>query len=399
MIIKTVNHNYFYDNDIGLLVPNANIISAILNIENWHNLKKEVIINRLNNKFSISKISFYYDWLFKIKKFKESNIYDGFISCDDIQMLKEYLLKFGFKQLILSVTEDCNFRCSYCTYSSDFSSFRNHSNNYMTLDTAKKAIDIYFEYVVNGEKFNLFRQPTIGFYGGEPLLNYRLIKKSVNYIKKIYGEEVIFTISTNGSLLNKSIMDFLIDNNFSITISFDGNSYEQNRKRKFKNYENSFGIVYKNIMNLIDCGYDSVYVHPVFDFKTNLKECNSFFSKNNIKVISISDVDDIFTKKYYDKFTHEDYELFNKNLLKIRDNYSPNSFYSYFYHLFEDPCVNFFLNSKMCNNLHIFNKFSDSCIPEKNYLLIQMEHFICVNVFLKLSLLEMLRKVLILIVF
>lgn len=340
MILKTCNQNYYYDNDIGLIIPNAKIIFAILNINNWQNVKKEKIIDCLKNEFATQQISFIYDWLVKYKKFKESNVTEEYIPCDNIKMLKDYLIKIGFKQLILSITDDCNFRCSYCTYSSEYDNFRTHSSNYMTFDTAKKAIDIYLDYIIKGQKYNLFKQPIFGFYGGEPLLNYKLIKKSVQYIKNIYDDEVFFNISTNGSLLNKTTMDFLMENRFSINISFDGNQYEQNRKRKFKDGKNSFNIVLNNIKYLIECDYDLFHVHPVFDLKTDFKECESFFKEKFIHIVII----------FLNRLVQISF-LVQKCLIKYM-------------------CL---INIQ----IHVF--------LEKNYLLTQKEYSICVNEFLRLN--------------
>lgn len=84
----------------------------------------------------------------------------------------------------------------------------------MSLKTAKKAVDFYFK---NSNNCN----HQISFIGGEPLLKFNLIKKIVEYIKT-FNNKVSFTIITNGSLLKEDILNYLIENMFHITISFDG---------------------------------------------------------------------------------------------------------------------------------------------------------------------------------
>ena len=92
-------------------------------------------------------------------------------------------------------------------------------NNTISLKTAQKAIDFYFK---NNNNYN----HQISFIGGESLLKFNLIKKIVEYIKT-FNNKVSFTIITNGSLLKEDILNYLIENMFHITISFD-------EKKKFK---------------------------------------------------------------------------------------------------------------------------------------------------------------------
>lgn len=71
----------------------------------------------------------------------------------------------NLQMLTLQVTQNCNLRCSYCVYSGNYKN-RTHSNLRMSFDVAKKAIDYLFEHSINLEKVS------IGFYGGEPLLEF-----------------------------------------------------------------------------------------------------------------------------------------------------------------------------------------------------------------------------------
>lgn len=88
----------------------------------------------------------------------------------------------------------------------------------------------------------------LGFYGGEPLLEIELIKKCVDYIQKnVEGKRITFGITTNGTLLTGEVLQFLYDNDFSITISLDGPKEDHDACRKFANGKGSFDIVVKNI--------------------------------------------------------------------------------------------------------------------------------------------------------
>ena len=81
----------------------------------------------------------------------------------------------------------------------------------------KKAIDFYL--LSSGE----MEKCSIAFYGGEPLLNLKLIKQCVEYVKsKTVGKKVSFVMTTNATLLNDETVDYLQSENFEIMVSLDG---------------------------------------------------------------------------------------------------------------------------------------------------------------------------------
>lgn len=140
-------------------------------------------------------------------------------------------INYNLNELLLNVTEKCNFRCSYCTYSDSYYHTRNHSSREMSWEIARKSIEYAINHSENREKDG---QPlAIGFYGGEPLCNFKLIKQSVLYCKKKYSHRnILFLMTTNGSLINEEIANFLIDNKFSIIFSIDGPQDLHDRYRK-----------------------------------------------------------------------------------------------------------------------------------------------------------------------
>lgn len=145
-------------------------------------------------------------------------------------------------QLILQVTQQCNLRCEYCAYSGIYEGNRTHSSNRMSFETAKKAIDFFLEH--STENSNV----SIGFYGGEPLLEFDLIKRCVSYIKETCeGKNVTLSMTTNGTLLKDERADFLAENKFVIGISLDGSKKEHDVCRKFADGRGSFDTVMANI--------------------------------------------------------------------------------------------------------------------------------------------------------
>ena len=118
--------------------------------------------------------------------------------------------------LVLQVTQSCNLRCEYCAYSGNYYN-RSHEANYMSVEVAKKAVDFLFDHSTNALEVG------IGFYGGEPLLNFSLIKKIIAYIEEKYsGKAVRYNMTTNATLLTDEIIDYLVEKEFQLVFSIDG---------------------------------------------------------------------------------------------------------------------------------------------------------------------------------
>lgn len=101
----------------------------------------------------------------------------------DAAAYSAFLQNTGFRQLILSVTEDCNLRCRYCYFSDTYADSRPRTHKMMPFDVGRKAVD----YFLSQSALRLDRNPThqvaIGFYGGEPLLNWKLIRGVVEHVE------------------------------------------------------------------------------------------------------------------------------------------------------------------------------------------------------------------------
>lgn len=152
-----------------------------------------------------------------------------------------YKLSHEITFLCISLTEQCNLRCSYCIYSGKYKSVRTHNNNgVVDWETVKFAID-YFILCSTESKYR-----RIGFYGGEPLLNYKILEKAVIYAKGKCSN-YLFTVTTNGTLLTNKVIDFLVQNDVRITISLDGPKEIHDSNRKTGNGAGSYLGVMKNI--------------------------------------------------------------------------------------------------------------------------------------------------------
>ena len=241
--------------------------------------------------------------------------YENNIGKHPIDEYAEDLLERRVKNLTLQVTRDCNFKCRYCQYASSEVYERNHAKQYMNEDTAIESL----KFLYNHSRESLIID--IGFYGGEPLLNYDIIKNAVNYSKKLFvSKRVRYNITTNASLLTEEISDFFVQNAFDLTLSIDGSENIQNKHRRFlNNGMGTYDIVYKNLMLLKKkhTAYfnKKVKFHPVFMSDDNINEAIDFF-QDKLEVTSdmISPV--------YAGMSGIDYYPADRTKIIIEDEYS-----------------------------------------------------------------------------
>lgn len=151
----------------------------------------------------------------------------------------------SIKMLVLSLTGKCNFACRYCYAAS-------HAHSMMTERIALAAVDLA---AAGGERF------VVQFSGGEPLLNFGVLKATVEYIKqKEYS--VVLQLQTNASLLTDEIADYLYKNKVAIGVSLDGRPSVNDKMRLKKNGYGATGDILKGIevlrRNKIACGVTCV---------------------------------------------------------------------------------------------------------------------------------------------
>lgn len=137
------------------------------------------------------------------------------------------------RTIALNVAQLCNLSCIYC-YGVDG---EYGEKGYMQDGTARQAIDFLMENSLDAPSVRIW------FFGGEPLLNFDLIKDAVEYSKKeakARGKTISFSMTTNGTRFNDEVNAFLNDEEFSVMVSFDGNEEMQNRNRPFKGGKDSY---------------------------------------------------------------------------------------------------------------------------------------------------------------
>ena len=254
-----------------------------------------------------------------------SNLYDqGFLSIDsNVKTVQhsftehyEIFLHRNLSKIALQLTQDCNFRCKYCVYSENSSSLqRSHSVKSMTWDTAKRAIDFLWNHSVDSK--DIF----IAFYGGEPLMNFPLMKEVIDYSKKrFWGKKITFNITTNGSLLSDDVILYLAEQNVNIMISLDGPKDINDANRITANGEGTYDIVIARINRINELLPDyakhlsiSMVMDPVNDFDCfNTVMLNNFDMERMRLQPSLIDrsFDDATSSFSHDFIWKREYQLF-----------------------------------------------------------------------------------------
>ena len=166
------------------------------------------------------------------------------------------------KALCLHICHDCNLRCRYCF--ADEGAYH-AKREFMSLETAKRAIDFLIE------KSGSRRILETDFFGGEPLMNFDVVKQTVRYAKEQAakrGKKFLFTLTTNGLLLKDDVAEFLNREMENVVLSLDGRKEVHDAVRKTANGKGSFDLVIENLKNFVRIrGNKSYYVRGTFTAK------------------------------------------------------------------------------------------------------------------------------------
>ena len=160
---------------------------------------------------------------------------------------KPHNLSIPLKTLILHLTDACNLNCRYC-YQAEWD-LKHRKKKVMRLDVACRAVDFLSDHA--GE----LEEVVLVFFGGEPLLNFKVIPEVVDYAcqkASRKGKKINFAITTNGTLLTEEIIDFFQDKNIGVTVSIDGFEKVHDRYRRFPDGSPSYGILLPKIKHLLN---------------------------------------------------------------------------------------------------------------------------------------------------
>lgn len=287
-LFKTINGHYVYDvnkdNILSINKDSYKILENILESGNEESVNYNSELKELVKKGYLSNK--------RVKEFRH-------IEYDKI----DKILSNGISQIALQVTQGCNLRCSYCAYANtDNNLQRNYSKKNMSFNTAKSAVDFLLEHS------SAVPEVYIAFYGGEPLLEYDLIKSVIKYAKDVFaGKKISFSMTTNATLLTYDIWDFLTKNDTSIVLSIDGPKEIHDLNRLDASGKGSFDKVLENVENIfhkcknIDFIKKHLRINMVVDPKNDFDLIDSLYKNKFLKQLNAryTIADDLFLNKKF----------------------------------------------------------------------------------------------------
>ena len=163
------------------------------------------------------------------------------------------------KALCLHIAHDCNLACKYCFAEEG----EYHGRRaLMSYEVGKKALD--FLIANSGSRRNL----EVDFFGGEPLMNWQVVKDLVAYGReqeKLHNKRFRFTLTTNGVLLNDEVQEFVNREMDNVVLSIDGRKEVHDRMRPFRNGKGSYDLVLPKFEKLAESrNQEKYYVRGTF---------------------------------------------------------------------------------------------------------------------------------------
>lgn len=245
------------------------------------------------------------------------------------------------KAMCLHVSHDCNLACMYCFASGG--DFNTHKKELMSLEVAKASVDYLIK--VSKDRVNL----EIDFFGGEPLMNFDVVKKTVEYAESLeekYHKNFRFTITTNGMQLDDEVMEFVNVHMKNIVISLDGRKEINDLSRPTINGKSSYDIIKSKIISAANTrGKKDYFIRGTFtslnlDFAEDVKHIADLGIKN----ISVEPVVADPEKEYAIKAEHlpaifSEYDKLTDLYLKYKNTSKQFNFFHFNIDLNNSTCA------------------------------------------------------------
>ena len=244
------------------------------------------------------------------------------------------------KALCLHVAHSCNLACSYC-----FAGQGNYQGDraLMSFAVGKQALD--FLVANSGTRHNL----EVDFFGGEPLVNWQVVKDLVAYarsIEKAAGKHFRFTLTTNGVLVDDEVIDFCNREMDNVVLSLDGRKEVNDRFRVDMAGKGSYDIIVPKFQKFVKArGDKSYYIRGTFThFNTDFTE--DIFHMADLGFTELSMEPVVCSPDSPSALTEEDlpvlfeqYEILAREMLKRSREGRPFTFYHYMLDLKNGPCI------------------------------------------------------------
>ncbi|MCI6867477.1 MAG: thioether cross-link-forming SCIFF peptide maturase [Lachnospiraceae bacterium] len=244
------------------------------------------------------------------------------------------------KALCLHIAHDCNLACKYCFAEEG----EYHGRRaLMSFEVGKKALD--FLIANSGQRRNL----EVDFFGGEPLMNWQVVKDLVAYGReqeKIHNKNFRFTLTTNGVLLNDEIMDFCNKEMANVVLSVDGRKEVHDRMRPFRSGAGSYDLVMPKFKKFADSrNQERYYVRGTFthhnlDFSKDVLDlADQGFKQISVEPVVAQDSEEYALKKEDIPKICEEYDKLAAEMVKREKEGKGFTFFHYMIDLTGGPCV------------------------------------------------------------
>ncbi len=295
MIHRYQNNGYYIVLDVNSGAVHVvdeeayDVIGVLDEMEGPHDLKsvtspetKQRVLEKLEGKYpkqDIEEILEAVGELVQEGRLFTEDIYEDFM--DVVKQRKTVV-----KALCLHIAHDCNLACRYCFAEEG----EYHGRRaLMSYEVGKKALD--FLIANSGSRRNL----EVDFFGGEPLMNWQVVKDLVAYGReqeKLHDKHFRFTVTTNGVLLNDEVQDFVNKEMDNVVLSLDGRKEINDKMRPFRNGKGSYDLIVPKFQKLADSrDQERYYIRGTFT-RENLDFSNDIlhFAELGFRQISIEPV-------------------------------------------------------------------------------------------------------------
>ena len=275
-------------------------------------------------------------------------------SPDEYEKFAKFATPSPIKAMCLLVAMDCNMRCTYCfAGQGDYCQGR----KLMSFETGKKALD--FLLINSGNRENL----EVDFFGGEPLMNWNVVKQLVEYGRskeEQFHKKFRFTVTTNGTLLTEDKMDFINREMSNVVLSIDGRKNVNDRMRPIAGGKGSYDVIMDRYKQIVDKrGHKDYYVRGTYTrYNLDFAQDVMHLVDNGFKEVSVEPVvtdpshDYALTERDIPKIFSE-YENLAEMILQRNREGKHFNFFHFMLDLNQGPCAIKRLRGCGCGNEYV----------------------------------------------
>lgn len=305
----------------------------------YENTEKSVIIDKIMKKYPTITWEEAEECIKDVDSLKEQKL----LFCEDIYEDKADILKTKnnvVKALCLHVAHTCNLNCSYCFASQG----KYHGEEaLMSFEVGKQALDFLIQN--SGTRKNL----EVDFFGGEPLMNWDVVKRLVEYarsIEKKHGKNFRFTLTTNGMLLDDEVTEFCNREMSNVVLSLDGRREVHDRLRKDYMGRGSYDVIVPKFLEFVKKRGDKsyymrgTYTHNNVDFTKDIFHMADLgFTELSMEPVVCSPEDPYALTEEDLPELFNQYEILANEMIKRDREGRGFTFYHYMIDLANGPCI------------------------------------------------------------